>query len=620
VWIGTRNGRLVRWKDGEFKAWVRAMGIASSTIVSLLISSKSEVWMGQENPIGLQCLRDEKLVSYGLPPESRVIRALAEDAAGRIWMGTSKGLLLRVDNDRLVDETACTSLSQQAIRCLSATPDNSLWIGYAGAGLGRLKDGHFVRIGTTEGLFDNYISQIVSDGRGWLWFGSDRGIFKVRQRELDAVMDGKATRVQSIHYGREEGFPNLQAEFGFAPNAIRSRHGHLWMPMRSALAVINPENLRENLEPPPILLTRFKMDDRNIASYAGVVPLHDALDIQSKNKPVHLDPGHRRLEFDFTALTLSSPENVRFRYQLQGLDENWVEADSRRSVGYSRLPAGDYRFQVAACNSDGVWNETGAAFAFTVSPFVWKTWWFQLGIFACFTSCVATLTRYFGSRRLRWKLRLLEQQATLDRERTRIARDLHDDLGSRLTKIILLSEVTMQQIEEPEKVRSSSQEVISTARHVMKSLDETVWAVNPRNDTLAQLTDYIGQYAVDFLRSAGIRCRVDLLDCSQERPVPADVRHHLFLAVKEALTNVVRHASADEVWLRVNLNGEWLTVSVEDNGQGFDCAPADALADGLRNMRERMEEIRGRFQCETASGSGTRILLSVPYHDVMSNS
>jgi signal transduction histidine kinase len=321
-------------------------------------------------------------------------------------------------------------------------------------------------------------------------------------------------------------------------------------------------------------------------------------------------PGYQKLEFAFTSLSLRAPENVHFRYRLHGYDKNWIEAGARRNATYPRLPAGNYRFEVIASDSSGMWSATPAGAALMVAPFVWQRWWFSAGIVMAFTAAVIAAVRAISFRRLHRKLRALEQQAALDKERGRIARDIHDDLGSRLTQISLLSGLALQEETVPPQVARRVQDISASARQGIQSLDETVWAVNPRNDTLTHLVDYLNQSAVALLQAAGIPHEIIFPDHPAERTLPAEVRHHLFLAAKEALNNAVRHAQASSIAFRLTIDDEsGLELVVEDNGRGFSRAPDDALADGLRNMRQRMEEIGGTFSIESQPGAGTKISL-----------
>jgi len=193
----------------------------------------------------------------------------------------------------------------------------------------------------------------------------------------------------------------------------------------------------------------------------------------------------------------------------------------------------------------------------------------------------------------------------------RIAKDIHDDVGANLTQIALLGELARQDRAVPEKAGGHIEKISNIARQAIRSLDEIVWAVNPRNDTLAHLIDYVGQYSLDYLRTAGIRCRLDLPDQSPARELSADVRHNLFLVVKEALNNIVKHAHASEVRLWVNVTGEGLRMTIEDDGCGFEQPPDNPTADGLQNMRQRLADIGGECSIESRSEAGTRIVVAL---------
>ncbi len=611
VWVGTQSHELHRLMDGRFSTWRATNGFTGHVVRGLLASTNGTLWIVEEDPNLVQCLRDGQFKNYVMPASSGVPRALTEDAAGNIWVGTSKGVLLRIQNDLMIDETAQVTGIPASIRTLTATPDGSLWIGYASWGVGRYRDGRFARITVTNGLYNDYISEMVADRHGWFWFGSDRGIFKVKRQELDAVADGRDSLVQSIFYGEAAALPSLQANFGVSPNVLRSHDDRLWLPTRTALAVVNLKNLQVDLEPPPVVLKRVLVDDRLVGADGGDLPTQPAMDLRVLGGWLHLPPGHRRLEFDFTTLTFSAPENVHMQYRLTSFDDDWVDAGALRSAVYPRLPAGNYQFLVRARNGDGPWNEA-PRFVFQVEPFFWQTWWFRSLAVLLFTASVIAVVRYVSFRRLHMKLRALEQQAALDKERSRIAKDIHDDLGGSLTQIKLLFELAQRKRAQPDQVDALGQEGLTATRQIIKSLDEIVWAVNPRNDTLPHLIDYLGQFAIEFLARANIRCRVDLPDHPVAWAVSPEARHNLFLAVKEALNNVIRHAGANEVWLRVTATEDLLTLIIEDNGHGFERTESDGFADGLPNMNQRMADIGGRAKIESRAGLGTRVILTFP--------
>ncbi len=618
VWIGTRLHGIFCWRDGKFVDWPGAAETRGQTFHTLLLATNGDLWMGQESPNAILRWHDGKLTTFPISPAIRIIRAMAEDVAGNIWAGSSHGNLLRVSGGQVADVTPRPEEDLASIRCLYATPDGALWIGYAGWGVGRFKDGKYAEFNATRGLFDDYISHIVADNQGWLWFGANRGIFKVREKDFDDAAAGAIPRVYSLHYGRDAGLPSLQGTFGDSPDVLRSRDGRLWIPMQTALFVADPARLPQSTQPPPVLLTRALEDETVVANYQDLISTPEntqanLLELAKKDPVLRLPPDHHSLKFEFAAFHFGAPENIQFRHRLIGVEEDWVESGTARTVTYSRLASGTYDFQVTACNdNDGNWNPNIASIRLIVAPFFWQTWWFRLLAAAAFTLCVVAIVRYVSFRRLRAQLLVLEQQAALQRERARIAKDIHDDLGANLTQIAYLGELANQDRSEPKLVGDRIGKISATARQAVKSLDEIVWAVNPRNDTLSHLLDYAGQFALDYLRTLGLRCRLDFPTEVPPRELSTDLRHNLFLVIKEALHNIFKHANATEVWLRATVNVQALEIRIEDNGRGFAQAPNDALADGLRNMQQRMAEIGGTFRVESAPGQGTRILLRLP--------
>jgi signal transduction histidine kinase/ligand-binding sensor domain-containing protein len=609
IWIGTRNHRLYRWQEGRLTSWGEAEGLLGAGMRTVVTGATGELWIGGSRPGSLQRFRNGRFENFELPVGCDSIWAITRDPAGNIWAGGTGSTLLRISpTGTLTDETARTGPQPNPIRTLHATPDGTVWIGYDHGGLGRLTKGGFKLLTTKDGLVDDNLRLVISDQQGWLWCAAVTAVFKVRLQELDAVAEGRAPRIQPVQYGRYQG---LHVVLGGSIGALVDRAGQLWLPLATSLAVIHPAQQQHHVEPPSVVITHVTVDEQVLASYGGVLPPPVGTALGST--PFTLGPDHRRLTFAFTALSFSAPHNVRFRYQLENFDDRWIEAGTQRTSSYSRLRGGDYRFRVKASNSDGVWNETGTVVAFTVAPFFWETWWFRAAMIAGFTAAVFSLARFVAGRRVQAKLRALEQQAAVERERTRIARDIHDDLGSRLTKIALLGGLANRERAEPEKVNRRMQEIADTARQLLKSLDETVWAVTPRNDNLPNLVDYLGQFVTKFLATAEIACVLDLPDDPPARPVSAEARHNLFLTVKEALTNVVKHAHAHEVRFTCRVEPAALEVVIADDGLGCaDHAPDDAEADGLRNMRQRMTLLGGRFDFVSAPGGGTRITLSLP--------
>ena len=620
IWIGTTDRGLQFLRDGKFKQWGRDAGLGSDHIRSLLVASNDDVWVATQSPSRMARFQNGEFFPLAMPDEVRNIRALAEGIDGTIWAGTSDGQLLRVSGSEMISEPATQGLGPMSIRSLGVTPDGRLWIGYASFGLGCIWNGKYARLTTDDGLHDNYISQIQSDGRGGMWFIGNRGLSMVRQEELTAAARKRASRVQPTVFGRSEGLAGLQASYSDSPNSFRRADGDLFFSTRNGLLRIQPDRIQDNTNPPPVVLERVIVDDRTVALWQSLSPLRAGADTNAVNlcatdATLRLAPGHRKVEFEFSALSFALPENVNFRYRLDHFDEDWTEAEGQRVAKYSRLPAGRYNFQVQACNNSGIWNRTGFKLSLEVTPFVWQTWWFRLLILAVFTTVVAGLARYFFFRRLQRQIAHLEQQAAMQKDRARIAQDLHDDLGAGLTEIGLLAGLLGNHTESAGNHKNNALERIAQrARYLVTVLDEIVWAVNPRNDSARSLGSYFSHYAQEFFEPTRIRCRLSFREGAADSPLSSEQRHNLFLAFKEALANVVRHSGASEVRVSISLETPgWLEVLVEDNGRGLPAViERSADADGLINLRQRLEFLRGECEVSNLASGGVKVRLTMP--------
>ncbi|HXT41777.1 MAG TPA: triple tyrosine motif-containing protein, partial [Candidatus Angelobacter sp.] len=308
--------------------------------------------------------------------------------------------------------------------------------------------------------------------------------------------------------------------------------------------------------------------------------------------------------------SLVAPEKVRFRYRLDGFDKDWVPAENRRVAYYTNLRSGHYTFRVIACNNHGVWNFQGDTIAFYLPPHFYQT-----GLFYVMCGLGVIIVGYgmhWVRLRVVRKIERLERRHALEKERARIASEMHDDLGSSLTQIALLSELTNRDLTNTERAGEHIRKILATTRAVFRAMDEIVWAINPKHDTLSSLVGYLSNYAQEFLRPAGVRCRLDLPAELPPFPLTTEERHNLFLTVKEALNNIAKHAAASEVWLRAAVDTGRCNISIEDNGRGFLVASGRPDGNGLRNMKNRLAAIGGEFRLDSRPGGGTKLELFVP--------
>ena len=371
--------------------------------------------------------------------------------------------------------------------------------------------------------------------------------------------------------------------------------------------VVDP-NIKVNDRPPPVFIEQVLADKKQVSAAIGGEPSG-----REPRPPLTLRPGRGELQFDYTALDFQAPEQTRFKHILEGVDADWVEAGTRRVAHYYNIYPGRYVFRVIAGNSDGVWNTTGAALTVLLRPHVWQTWWFRGLAIVAILGSVGGAALYGTQRRMQRKVELAEHQSAVERERGRIAKDIHDELGSSLTRIMLLGERTQEDIARPEELHVHADKIVTSARAAVQSLDEIVWAVNPENDTLDSLVGYLNQYANQFFESTNVKCRLEMPAQLSRLVLPAEMRHDLFLVVKEALNNVLRHAQASEVRVRMTESASTVDIEIEDNGRGFEDGPARVgrRGHGLENMRKRMEALGGGFSLTSTPGQGTKLRFTV---------
>jgi signal transduction histidine kinase/ligand-binding sensor domain-containing protein len=620
VLLGTRYQGVFRCNNGSFVALALNRELTNLFIRSLCACANGDLWVGSDSGGTLHRYRDGRLKTFILPAGADNVRTMAWGTNGNLWAATSNGRLLHVAGDVLTDETTdVLPPSHKGSRCLLLTSDGSLWIGSAGQGLGRFKNGRYFEFRSHHGLWDEYISQILADEQGRLWIAGNRGVFQVARSELEAVAEGRAFRVRSVVLGRGEGLPNLRATFGVWPLGARCRDGRLLMPMLTGLAVIQPNLLRKNTLPPPVVIEQLRVNGQIAATRGNVGEADHApglapVNLHTAPASLRLGPGVKQMEFEFTALNLASPENVTFRYKLEGMDQDWVDAGATRFARYPSVPPADYRFRVIACGHDGIWNEIGASVAFSVRPYLWEAAWFRIAAPVSAAGLLGGGLLFTVRRRYRRKIERLEQRQALERERTRIAQDLHDDLGSGLVEINFGSELAQDPALGVVEVREHTREIGARAREMVTALDEIVWAVNPKHDTVASLATYFCQYAQHFLVATPVRCHLAVASDLPAAPLNAEQRHSLFLAFKEALCNAVQHSGATDVRLAIAAPDGILTVTVSDNGRGMDpAAPGERVgADGLDNMRRRLQHLGGCCELVSAPGEGTTVAFKVP--------
>jgi signal transduction histidine kinase/ligand-binding sensor domain-containing protein len=604
VWAATFGANLFRL-DNNFFQRVGGASELNPEVSALYQGHDGRLWLGTQG--GAECWDGQnwQLITTNNGLSGNAVRAIADDMNSNIWMGTERGGLDLMRGGKITVFQKSNGFPSDNISCLYLDDRGVLWIGTIGNGLVRMENGQWKHYTTQNGLTGNSIDYIIEDGGGYLWIGSNSGLMRVKKKDLDNFSPGSGDILACRGYDKRDGLPATECTYGSQPAACRAHDGTLWFPTIAGMVSVNPSDIRRNTNPPPVLIESVLVDQQpQNTNGLRTLPL----------QAVTVPAGKENLEIQYTSLNLADAGRAIFRYQLEGYQTVPTLAGKTRFARYLNLPHGRYHFHVEARNEDGVWNETGAMLDVIVLPPFWETWWFRASVIAALLGIVIATVHFISTQKLQQQLAGMREQQALERERARIARDIHDQVGASLTQLSLLGEMVQADKDKPKEAAAHARQICQAARETAHELDEIVWTVNPSNDTLDGLVNYICKHAQEYLAVAGVRYRLDVPAQLPAAAISPEARHNVFLAAKESVTNVVRHAKATEVWLRLRLAGHSFTIEIEDNGRGPAGSKQKAAQsrNGLRNMRKRMEDIGGEFFMGPGQQGGTLVRLTVP--------
>lgn len=617
VWVGSSGGGLAVLQSGVWKTYTTASGLPSNNILSLASGNNGDLWAG--TPDGLAHFSGSSFriftTSDGLPDD--FVRSLLVEPNGTLWIGTRRGLS-RFQSGRFTNFSVADGLPSDLVGALLRQPDGTLWVatsnglgmyrqgGFAaftdlpgasrvitalhplsdgailvavnGEGLMLFSKGHFAPWKEDAGLPD-VIYSIMEDSQQGLWFNSPAGVFYL---PLDAAA---ATRFSSA----DGLFGSVPAAAGH-PTSARSADGRLWFATTRGVACIDPARAHWNTVPPPVVIEQVLANEEQ-------VPVSGS---------VKLAPGRSRLTFSYAALSFISPQRVRYKYKLDGIDKDWIDAGNRRTAFYTNLTPGSYRFHVIAANADGIWNQQGAALGLRLEPHFYQTRWFYLLLL------IAAFLIIFSLYRLRMHMARKEFAAVLD-ERTRIAREVHDTLAQSFVGISVGLELLSAMLKSaPDEVRSQLEQTRILVRESLADARRSIWKLRGAPEQYSSLPDSLSKAALALNQQQGPEVNVQV--SGLYRPLDQEREDELLRIAKEAIANAVRHANATKVNVELAFAQDRVRLSISDNGVGIqpeklESPPAGHF--GLVGLRERAEKIGGKLTI-TSSGNGTTVQVEAP--------
>jgi ligand-binding sensor domain-containing protein/signal transduction histidine kinase len=589
VWVGTMGG-LHCFEGGRLtRRYTRRDGLPGQIVYAVTESRDGGLWLG--TPSGLARLGAGGMETFtlrdGLPHAN--VRALFEDRAGRLWIATRERGLARRDGDRIAPVLSPAMPPGVHVTSFHEDADGVLWLG-SNNGLLRFENGTFVSLTTRDGLFHDNILQVLEDRHGNLWLASSSGVFYVSRRELNDAAAKRIARVNSVSFTAADGMKSAECSSDAQPAGWLARDGRLWFPTVKGLVEIDPAAVRRNELPPPVHVERVVADGRAV----------------NPGGFFRLPAGTEDVEFHYAGLSFVAPERVRFKYRLEGLEEDWTEAGARRAAFYTNLAPGRYRFRVIAANNDGVWNEAGAGVEFYLEPRFHQTLWFYL-------LCAGALGLVvWGLLRVRVR-RIRREFEAVAAERNRIAREWHDTLVAGFAAIAWQLEALAARIPASAGVAHGQLEVArKMVKHSLTEARRALWDLRSNaaeNGNLAATLYDTSQRLV-----AGKPLELDFKVDGEAAKLPGDVETNLLRIGQEAVSNAASHAGARRVEVRLSFGPQEVRLQVSDDGCGFD--PGRQTANGghfgLTGMRERALKFGGEFALDSRPGAGTEVVVRVP--------
>jgi len=522
-------------------------------------------------------------VHEGIPSEQAYVRALAADRHGNIWAGGFGTSVARLDADSISHGSFRPfplpekDLARR-IASIREDRDGRVWIASELNGVIICDHGNVERRSIKDGLPSNIVTSVTEDNAGRVWVSTGVGL-----AYLDSV------RSTVFHRKRD-----LADTYVFCSG--KTKNGRLWFVTMDGLVVYNPsdDDRHEVLSSP--LITTFRVNGEDLAVASGLNLSHD----------------RNHVEIGFVAISFRDQNDVRYQYRMSGINPDWRPSGTIRAVTYAAMPPGDYRFEIRAIDARGVPSPHTTSLHFSVVPPIWRTWWFGTLALVVLLGVAGGTVRYIEITRLRRQLRALEQQQALDLERLRISRDMHDEVGSTLTEISIMSELTKREIGNGVATEVHLQKISDRSREVVDSISQIIWAINPKNDHLENLAAYLRVYASQYFAHSTIHCRVEFPDVLPDSRLAAESRRNIFLIVKEALHNVVKHSCVTAVDVRMTVEEQAILIVIGDNGKGLSLRDGTGEGIGLHSMKKRAEDIGGTIAFESNQPTGTRVSLRIP--------
>lgn len=590
LWIGTGGQGVVAIHHGIATQYTRRQGLINDFIRAFCEDRRGNLWIGTDGGVTRWDGKHFQnfSTSNGLAYPS--VRAIVEDKAGNLWVGTDGGLSL-IHNGSLVSDPALAPLRKDKIWTIHEDNDGGLWLGTRDDGLFRLKGGQLAHYTSRCGLPDDNIYQILQDLHGNLWFSGQPSIFKISLKNLDDNTVCKSGALLPVIYGSSETWQAGEVNGGVQPAGSSTPSGVLWFPTLKGAIRIEPDEVRGTY-PPKVLIEQVIADGSD-------VPL---------SPQVWIRPGRGKLEIHYTAPNLHAPEQIRFKYRLEGFDREWTDASTRRIAYYTNLPPGNYRFRVMAYYGDDPAEKAETDFPFTWEAHFYQSVWFYL---LCALGIGTAGWAGFHNRMAQTKARY----AAVLAERNRLAREMHDTVIQGCVGVSALLEAAAS---GQQPIPGMAEELINHARiqirETLREAREAVWNLRHSSLEADSIAPAISHLAQQFAAESGVSIQTKI-NGTPFLPDP-ETKSNLLLVAREAIRNALAHASPKNVLIRMSFSRMNLRMEIKDDGCGFDPSASPQASKehyGIVGMQERVEQLGGQILILSEPGKGTQVIVTISH-------
>lgn len=607
IWIGMYGGGITSLHNMQFDDMGVNSHLPDNQVYKLFTDSKNRMWIGMRDGLAIIDENGVNVISDEIFPFRRV-RDIMETRDGHYWISTYENGIVFYDGKSVTQYHEENGLADNTVLGSVEGDDGSVWIATYG-GVSRFKEGEFHSFGIQEGLPNNGVMNIMKDAEGTIWVSTFGGIawFNGLKFSNITVADGLPDRIgyfikqsRDGHYwiGSTKGIIRFDAGVYFNENqqnkaeafqlitkaqglvadelnlgaVYEDYDGHFWFGSVDGVSHFDPTAYRGNFVPPQVHVLGIMASGR---SYAV-------------SRDLEFNPDENFIEISFTGINFTAPNQIVYEYRLTGIDPGW-QSTSETVARYPSLPPGEYEFRLRASNANVAWSEEIKSLKFTIAPPFWMRWWFILLIAGLFAALVYLIYNYYRVRKM----------VDIERMRVRIASDLHDDVGASLTEIALQSDFLQAGNSDP-KLRNSLHQIGEQCRRIVTTLDDIVWSIDARNDSLGDLTDRMQDYVLNTLGQKDISVKYDFEHLKTSNKLPVSVKENLYLIFKEAVNNIAKYSNGTHVEISLESANDWYRLSVYDNGTAGEGKKKSGQ--GLRNMQLRAERIAADLEINNEHG------------------